>query len=330
MLTTIIISAKQVAMLFVLIILGVILRKVHIFEGKGISSVTDILFYIISPCIIINKLVETASDNPTNAFEIIGWSALTAVIGFAVLFLVVTLVFAGKKSMQIKAVKYATIFANMGFMGIPLAEGIFGEQNPALGTEAAAYVGVSVAIFTMLNFIIGISLFTDKGKSWTSIVLNPGTIAIIIAVIIIVIPVDFTTNSIAAIIWNPIKWLAAAQTPMSMMLCGAILGGVKIKGWYKDKYLWLTTAMRLVILPILTTGVLMLLPYLFDQIKPIVAESMAIAFACPSAVAGAMFAEKFGGDTELLTKSVALTTLLSIISIPLVYAACELIIKYVY
>lgn len=325
MLTTIVISAKQVAMLFVLIITGLVLRKVHIFEGKGITCVTDILFYVISPAIIITKLVETAANNPGSAFRIIGWSALAAVIGFAVLFLVVTLIFAGKKSTQIKAVKYATIFANMGFMGIPLAEGIFGAENPALGTEAAAYVGVSVAIFTMLNFIVGISLFTDKGKSWVSIILNPGTIAIIISLVIIVLPFDFTTNEISAIIWKPITWLAAAQTPMSMMLCGAILGGVKKGGWYKDKYMWLATVLRLVILPALTTAVLLLLPKIFPAIDPAIAKSMAIAFACPSAVAGAMFAEKFGGDTELLTKTVALTTLLSIITIPLVYAVCELV-----
>lgn len=315
MLDTIRISAEQVAMLFVLIAVGVILRRVHIFEGKGITCVTDILFYIISPAIIIERLVLTAKENGENAFAILGWSALASAIGFGVLFAAVTLIFIGKKSRDVNAVKYSAIFANMGFMGIPLVEGI-------LGKEATAYIGVSVAVFTMLNFIVGISLFTENRKKLLSVVLNPGTIAIIAALGIILLPDAVTESEAMNIILKPVSWLASAQTPMSMMLCGAILGGVTLKGWYNDKYMWLGTALRLLLLPALTTAALLALPLILPIPRDIVV-AMAIAFACPSAVAGAMFAEKFGGNTDLLTKTVALTTLLSIITIPAVCAVCQ-------
>lgn len=317
MLDTIRISAEQVAMLFVLIGLGVILRRLHIFEGKGISCVTDILFYIISPCIIIDRLVRTASENGANAFKVLGWSALAACIGFAVLLALVTLFFIGKHSKDINAVKYASIFANMGFMGIPLVEGI-------LGPDAAAYVSVSVAVFTVLNFILGISLFTDDRKNLSSVILNPGTIAIIIALGLIVLPCDVYNNEVFGIVMKPINWLASAQTPMSMMLCGAILGGSTLKGLFKDKYIWISTGLRLVVLPAFTTAALLALPLIMPIPQDIVV-AMSIAFACPSAVAGAMFAEKFGGNTDLLTKATAITTLLSIITIPLVCAACNMV-----
>ena len=80
MLETVRISAMQVSMLFVLIAVGVVLRRTHVFEGKGITCVTDILFYIISPCIIIDRLVGTVSDNGEAAFKILGWSALATCV----------------------------------------------------------------------------------------------------------------------------------------------------------------------------------------------------------------------------------------------------------
>lgn len=315
MLETLKISALQVSMLFVLIAVGVILRRKHVFEGKGITCVTDILFYIISPCIIIDRLVGTVSENGEAAFKILGWSALVTCVAFAILITVISLLFRGKSSDSIKAVKYSALFANLGFMGIPLVEGI-------LGTAATAYIGVAVAIFTMLNFIIGISLFTEKKKSLVSVILNPGTIAILIALALIFLPFDPVKSEAASVFMKPISWLASAQTPMSMMLCGAILGGVKLKGWYKDKYLWLTVALRLVILPTLTTAALLALPLILPIPTDIV-TAIAITFACPAAVAGAMFSEKFGGHTELLTKSIALTTFLSIFTIPVVCAICQ-------
>ncbi len=315
MLETIRISAMQVSMLFVLIAVGVILRRAHIFEGKGITCVTDILFYIISPCIIIDRLVGTVSENGEAAFEILGWSALATCVAFAILIGVIALIFKGRSSDSIKAVRYSTMFANLGFMGIPLVEGI-------LGSAATAYIGVAVAIFTMLNFIIGISLFTEKRKSLVAIFLNPGTIAIIIAMVLILLPFDPMKNEAASIVMQPISWLASAQTPMSMMLCGAILGGVQLRGWYKDKYLWLTVVLRLIAFPVLTTAALLALPLILPIPTDIV-TALAIAFACPAAVAGAMFSEKFGGDTVLLTKSIALTTFLSIFTIPIVCAVCR-------
>lgn len=315
MLETVRISAMQVSMLFVLIAVGVVLRRTHVFEGKGITCVTDILFYIISPCIIIDRLVGTVSDNGEAAFKILGWSALATCVAFVILIGLTALIFKGCTSSSIKAVRYSCIFANLGFMGIPLVEGI-------LGKAATAYVGVAVAIFTMLNFIVGIALFTEKRKSFTAIFLNPGTIAIAIALVLIFLPFDPMKNEAASIVMQPISWLASAQTPLSMMLCGAILGGVKLKGWYKDKYLWLTVVLRLVVFSALTTAALLALPMILPIPTDIV-TAIAITFACPAAVAGAMFSEKFGGNTELLTKSIALTTFLSIVTIPIVCAVCR-------
>ena len=77
-------------------------------------------------------------------------------------------------------------------------------------------------------------------------------------------------------------------------------------------------------LPAFTTAALLALPLIMPIPQDIVV-AMSIAFACPSAVAGAMFAEKFGGNTDLLTKATAITTLLSIITIPLVCAACNMV-----
>lgn len=305
-------------MLFVLIAVGVILRRLHIFEGKGITCVTDILFYIIIPAIIIDRLVLTVSQSEENAFAVLGWSALAACVGFAVLLLAVGLMFIGRHSDDVNAVKYSAIFANIGFMGIPLVEGLLGET-------AAAYVSVSAAIFSVLNFIVGISLFTDGRKKLSSVFLNPGTIPIAVVLFIILLPQKISGSEAMSIIMKPIGWLASAQTPMSMLLCGAILGGVKIKGFFKDKYLWLAAGLRLTVLPALTTAALLALPLIFPIPRDIVV-AMAIAFACPSAVAGAMFSEKFGGSTDLLTKIIALTTLLSIVTIPIVYSVCQLFI----
>ena len=307
MVSTALLTAQQVGILFIIIAAGIIARLTHIISEKGISDLTNILFYIITPAVVINSL---ASSSGAEAVGRLWQSALGAVTAFALLICVSTLIFIifkrhtdkkGIDKKDINALKYAAVFSNLGYMGIPLVRALGGEV-------AVSCVSVGIIVFSVVNFTYGISLFNNGRNKIISIILNPGTIGFIIG-----LPLMLFSVKLPEIIAQPIYLLSQSQTVVAMLLCGTILGGIKLSDFFRDKLMWVAVFLRLIFMAALTTALFMLLPF-----QPVVKLSLGLTFACPCAVAGPMFSAKFNGSTELLSKSVALSTFFSVITLPIV------------
>lgn len=113
----------------------------------------------------------------------------------------------------------------------------------------------------------------------------------------------------------PLSLIGALNTPLSMIIIGMIIATSNILSSLKNKYLWITAALRLVIIPIVTLGLVYLMK-LFNIDKEILIVVF-ILNACPSAAITSVFAIKFNYDENLAASCVVVTTLLSIISLPL-------------
>ena len=186
-------------------------------------------------------------------------------------------------------------------MAIPL-------QQTILGDDGVFYGAVYVAVFNIVNWTYGVILMSGdkKAVSPKKAVLNPGIIGTAIGILVFVLPF-----ALPSIIGKPIEYFANLNTPLPMVIIGYKLAESKlnIKGF--DAYF--SIIYRLILSPLLILGLLYIL-----KIDKTISVAVTIAVSAPFAATNTMFSEKFGGDTNLSASLVSLTTLLSILTMPVI------------
>jgi len=145
--------------------------------------------------------------------------------------------------------------------------------------------------------------------------LNPATIPTYIGLLFFLLPIDAFVPDVVV---NALETLRGTVAPMSMMLVGMLLADMKLKGAFKDINFFISLALKLILFPVIA--------WLFIKgadISGIYSDAtcaivVLVCAATPSAAATSMFAEKFDGDSVTASKFVSISTILSLITIPLV------------
>ena len=200
-------------------------------------------------------------------------------------------------------------FCNNGFMGYPVILALFGEEGMAL----AAMAGIA---FNMLVYVMG-------GKQVLSDVSADAGVHVPLRKLL------FTGVNAATLtgllffcfqipvpdaIMAPIRHLSNITTPLSMFLIGMTLAKGKVGEAFRDRDAYSAAFMRLLVLPLLTWGVLKLLPFL----SPLAFYVLLIIMSMPSPAVSGILAEQYGGNTVLSARIVFLSSLCCIATIPLV------------
>lgn len=196
------------------------------------------------------------------------------------------------------------LFGNTGFIGIPLVSAV-------LGSQALIYVAVTNAYFNLLFYTYGIWL-ADGGKSrfsWKNF-LNVGNFSIIVTIVLFVwqpkLPVVFTST---------IDYMADTTTFLAMVVIGISLARTNLKSIFTEVRLYLFILLRFLALPVMISFLLRL--FVKDDT---VYGVMVLMASVPVANLPLMRVEETGGDGQMLSKGIILSTLLSLITIPLVTA----------
>jgi hypothetical protein len=218
------------------------------------------------------------------------------------------LVFHDKNEARKKVLSFATIFSNCGFMSLPL-------QKAILGDDGWFYGSIFVAVFNIIIWSYGLVMMSGDKKqlSIKKLAFNPGIIGVIVALLLFVCRID-----LPYIISQPVSYLADLNTPLPMLIIGFYLSQANLKKAFTDLGAYLAMGLRLVVIPLAATFVMSL--FKVDQTIMI---TCVIASSAPTAATTTMFAAKFGRDVELSVSVVAATTLLSIITMPLVVALAQ-------
>lgn len=205
---------------------------------------------------------------------------------------------------------FSCTFNNNGFMGFPIALALFGEE----GLTLAVFLGIP---FNLLTYSAGVKLVCmDRSASedqppvsWRSILLSMVNLSILLGLIFYIgqIPVP-------SVISTPLTHLANVTTPLSMMIIGMTLSGGKLSSLFRDHAVLSSSFMRLLFLPLITWGILKLLP-LND---PLLAGVTLIIMAMPAPAVTSILAETYGADKEFAAQTVFLSSLLCLITIPLI------------
>lgn len=299
--------AVQVCIMFLLIVLGFIIKKCKLITQEGSKQLSDILLIFVTPCVVIKAYQVD--------FELgLASGLLTAFIAAAVInvvsILVSKLIFGRDRTPRGQIDQYCAAYSNCGFMAIPLLEAV-------LGAGGVFYGSAYLAVFNILNWTHGIYLYTQDKKSLSlkKILINPGVIGVVIGLALF-----FARIRLPGVLYTAVDYMSGLNTPLAMLLLGVFLADVNFATALKNGRLYLVSLVRLVLVPVI--GILLLkLPF----VGAAVAVAVVIPAACPSATAAALFAAKYDLDAGYASEIVALNTLMSIVTIPLIVALNSLI-----
>ncbi len=300
----------QVVVLFLLIGVGFVLTKLNMLKDNAVSALTDIALYVATPTVIIRAFCSM--EYTPSVLTDMGWSALVSFAIHAIFIGVSILVLRGKDADKTKVTRFAVIFSNAGFMSLPLQEAL-------LGKEGVFHGAIYVAVFNIILWTWGIVLMSgDKSKiSFKKFIFNPGLVGVVVGAFFLMVPLP-VPEVFSTIGTNTVNHLANLNTPVPMIVIGYYLANSDVLKALKDKSCYLTIFTRLVLLPLVVLTLLY-----FMGIRGAMLTALTIAASAPTAAATTMFAAKFGGDTELSVNIVSLSTILSVVTMPLIVSLSQ-------
>lgn len=292
---------QQMIVLFIYMMIGyVACKKGKIDEGFG-KKISWLVLNVANPMMILTS--ATNGQGTIKGSEL----ALTAVIAFGTfLFMMFLAIFIPKifrlNEDEAAYFKLMTVFNNIGFMGFPVISAVYGN-------EALLYGAVFLLPYNVFFYTYGVNLVSEtKQKFHMKSILNVGIIASLIAVILYL-----TQMPVPTFVKSVVQGLGNLPAPLSMMVIGISLAQLDIKEMFLDVKMLLFAGLKLLIIPILGT----LLIKQFVTTPALLAVCM-VMLATPAGSMTAMLAQQHGGNYKRVAQGVSLTTLLSVITIPLV------------
>ena len=292
--------AQQVLVLFLLVAVGYAGGKAKWFGHEAVRGCTELVLLVATPCVIIQSFQKPFDRSMLAG---LGAAALIALGVHAAAIGLTHLVFRDKDEARRRVLRFGTVFSNAGYMSLPLQQALLGEEGVFYG---AAYV----AVFNLIVWSCGVLEMSGdrKNLSVKKLVLNPGMIGLAFG-----LPIFLFSIPLPEVIAAPIDHLAALNTPLPMIIVGVYLADTKLMSIWKDARCYLAAGLRLLVIPLATLVVLLLC-----GVRGTLLTACVIAASAPCAAATTMFATRYQQDTALSVNLVSMTTLLSVVTMPLV------------
>lgn len=297
---------QQVLILFVLVLIGFILGKKNIITDKGGKICSDLALLVATPCVIIKSFQREYSTELLRELLI----ALVVAFGLHVVAIVITHIVYRKDTPTTRVYRTSTVLSNAGFMGLPLQQAVLGDQGVMYG---ATYV-VAMSV-TMWSYGL---LIMDRSSGKVPVrkmVFSPGMIGLVVGLLLFICRI-----TLPEIVLTPLQHLGNLNTPLPMLFTGYYLSKVNMKQALKNRGDYGALAMRLLVVPAISIALMYAC-----GIRGVLLLSMAVASTAPTAVAVAMFADRYHQDAETSINLVALSTLFSVVTMPLILAAVQLV-----
>ncbi|HRT82104.1 MAG TPA: AEC family transporter, partial [Oscillospiraceae bacterium] len=205
--------------------------------------------------------------------------------------------------------KFAAVFGNCGYMALPLA-------NAILGSEGVLYSSAVIMAYQIFAFTLGVYFMSEKnedGKSrfdYKKLVINPGTLSVAVG-----LPLFLLGVQLPRIAFDPIEYIAGMNTPLAMLIFGTYLASVDYKKFFSDGRIFVVALFKLIVLP----AVMLVIFKLFGLAGNLIA-ALTISASAPTANNTVVFAAKYDRDTTFASQTIAIVSLLSIITMPFMIA----------
>lgn len=294
------ITMQQVAVLFVLMFVGFIGVKAKVIKADWKNAFSALLINLVNPLLIINSYLS--DYNPDIIVDLAVTFVLAAV--FMVIGIIISLLLGQFiKSKNKNIIIFATSFSNAVYMGFPLIEALF-------GAEGLLFASAFSTVFNIILWTFGYGLVSGSKGIKTAvkkIVTNPSMIAVAVGMIIY-----FAQVPIPKLIAQPIGNMAAINTPLSMIITGMVIASTNVFVLLKKLGLYYVVVLRMIIIPAICFAIM----FIF-KLNSTYAVIAFLLEACPTAAITTVFAVQFNHDEEIAAGAVVITTVLSIIFLPL-------------
>ncbi|WP_339236267.1 AEC family transporter [Oceanobacillus sp. FSL W7-1281] len=306
--------AYEIGSLYIIVAIGWIIRRKGLISEQGQRSFTTLLLYIALPCLIISSMHMPFQYEQAYGALIMFVLSIYIMGGtlFVSRFITKKLTLPVNRSAVFENV---ILFGNQGFIGMVIILQLFGQ-------EGVLFASVFNLIYYVLMWTYAIYIMNPEGLpvSKTMFILkNPGFLATIAGFVLFIFPVQFP-----AFIMSPIATIGQMTVPLSMIMIGMMISTVtyaKVLAYMKDIFVYIAVMIRLFIYPIV-----FFLPLLLFNLPFELFMIACLLSATPSPATISMYAQVYGGDIEFSAVVVFFSTLLSVVSIPIVYLVFLLLI----
>ncbi|PKM59928.1 MAG: transporter [Firmicutes bacterium HGW-Firmicutes-4] len=293
---------SQMVELFLILALGYIAAKKKVVGPKFGTQLSNFILSITLPCMMLASVATMPEDTDNNNVLMMFVIAILFYVVMPFIAYFIARILLVKKEDR-HMYMYMTIWSNVGFMGFPVIASIFGEG-------AIFYATIFNLIFNVSNFTLGIMLMSKEGRKALDFkkFLSPGIVSSIAAVIMFSIHLK-----LPALLNDTLKTVGDTTTPLAMVVIGIALSGITVRSVFTEFRLYPYVIIKQILLPLMAWAILknvIVNPYLLGIVIVII--------AMPVATSSVLFANRYENNVALATKGVFLTTLASVVTIPMI------------
>ena len=290
--------------LFVIVIVGYMTGKLGYMGGEFDRKLSSLVINWTCPALILSsamtgELPDRRFILPLLAISVVTYLVLTGIAFWLPRFLT-------RRKDDEGVVGFAMMFGNVGFMGYPVVASIFGH-------EAVFYAAVLNVVNTFAVFTVGTILVTGKGevegpRFQKKVLYSTPMLSAYLTMLIVALEIDY----IPACISQPLTMIGDITVPAALLIIGSSMSQLPLRALMGNATVYITTVMRLVVVPVAMYFLCLLLGF-----DPYVVNINTVVIAMPVATYGTILCLKYNRDTSLMAEVTFITTLLSMITIPL-------------
>ena len=288
----------------VLALVGVFCYHQKMIDEELNKKLSDLVLMVFTPILLFTSF-QTEYDR--SLLKGLFVATVLSLVSFAVIWGISKLVIRGQDPDTACVEHIALMYSNCGFIGIPMAQGLF-------GSEGVMYMTAYVAAANFLLWSHGVIVMSGKAdrRSVKKVFTSPTILAIVAGVLCFLFQIQ-----IPEMAEEPLEMIAGMNTPMAMIVAGVNIAQTDLLQCLKRWRLYWLCAVRLLVMPAVLVGIFLLFPG-----QSMVKTIMVLASACPAGVTGSLFAVRYGKDAGYASELFALSTVLSVATVPLMMLLC--------
>ena len=293
---------QQMIVLYIIMLVGYLCRKLNLLDDHSSKKISGLVVNIANPALILSSSINQESTIKGLYLE---YTFLLAILIFTIMILLSYII---PKLLHTKKEEYGTyrvmtVFSNIGFMGFPVIAAVY-------GSEALLYASIYLIPYNVLIYTWGIRIMTASKQEGSSLkrMINIGVVACLISIAIYLLGIPMPK-----FVESSVSMLSNLTAPLSMIVIGNSLALIKWKSLFMNFKLVIFSIIKLLLLPII--GVLLLRTI---GLNSMLLGVCMIMLATPVGSMTVMLAQQYEGDYELASQGVMLTTILAVITMPIV------------
>ena len=300
---------EQLLKMFFIMLLAFICYKIKLVDQNGNRSISNLLLMVVNPLLILTVYQDTEYDPDMVRGLLLAFVAalITHILGI----LISTFLIRPSSDPDCSIERFNSMYSNCGFIGIPLV-------NSVLGSSGVFFITAYMVVFNLFTWTHGIILMEKKCslKNMKEGILSPMFLSTVAAVALF-----FLRIHVPSVLLDSMNYVADMNTPLAMMVAGFSVAQSDLGKMLRNHRIYFISFIKLILIPVLLIAVLKVMPLPSE-----VATTILIGAACPAATTGTMMAIRYRQNYTYSSELFAMTTVLSIITIPAVVFLAEIIL----